>query len=161
MGMDEYQFLNFLLSKCNSANKNHISSTKQNMNLPLNHYYIASSHNTYLTGDQITSKSSTDMYRKALKMGCKCVELDIWDGPDGEPVIYHGHTLTSRIKFYDAIVAINECAFDVSPYPVVLSFENHCCISQQDRMAAILKEVFGNKLEITGFSKRVNYKNKK
>ena len=41
--------------------------------------------------------------------------VDCWDGDGGEPVIYHGHTLTSKILFKDAIAAIKEHAFAVSP----------------------------------------------
>ena len=52
--------------------------------------------------------------------------MDIWDGPDGEPIVYHGHTLTSKISFRDVCRAIAEYAFVASPYPVILSFENHC-----------------------------------
>jgi phosphatidylinositol phospholipase C delta len=48
------------------------------------------------------------------------VELDCWDGDGGEPVIYHGFTLTSKIFFRDVIDAIAAYAFTNSPYPVVL-----------------------------------------
>ena len=53
--------------------------------------------------------------RRAFAQGCRCVELDCWEGPGGEPVIYHGHTLTSKILFRDVIQAVRDHAFTVSP----------------------------------------------
>lgn len=40
--------------------------------------------------------------------------MDCWDGPDGMPVIYHGHTLTTKIKFSDVLHTIKEHAFVAS-----------------------------------------------
>ena len=71
--------------------------------------------------------------------------VDCWDGADGQPIIYHGHTLTSRIRFIDVIRCIKDHAFVTTDFPVVLSIEQHCDIPQQRIMARQFKEVFGGK----------------
>eukprot|EP00923_Selenidium_pygospionis_P008102 GHVN01013730.1.p1 GENE.GHVN01013730.1~~GHVN01013730.1.p1 ORF type:complete len:1058 (-),score=161.15 GHVN01013730.1:875-4048(-) len=141
-------FNSLLMSNANSLVHPICNTVYQDMTKPLSHYWIASSHNTYLLGDQLTGTSAVSQYIDALLKGCRCVELDCWDGSKGEPVIYHGHTLTSKIPLEPVIQACKDYAFQRSPYPVILSMEMHCKPEQIGRIGEILVKILGNSIYI-------------
>jgi hypothetical protein len=71
------QFVNYYLSGSASTLK---PAEPVDESHPLSNYFISSSHNTYLTGNQLSSESSVDAYKNVLLRGCRCVEIDVWDG---------------------------------------------------------------------------------
>ena len=92
----------------NSSSKTSYSKTRQ-----LDHAdWSCSFDNTRHSSYQFISRDR--LLFRALERGCRCVELDCWDGDDGEPIIYHGYTLTSKIKFVDVIQSIRDYAFKVN-----------------------------------------------
>ncbi|KAJ8388081.1 hypothetical protein AAFF_G00146990 [Aldrovandia affinis] len=142
-------FTNYMRSPSGDIFNPEHYEVNQDMSQSLCNYFIASSHNTYLMGDQLMSQSRVDMYAWVLQAGCRCVEVDCWDGQDGEPIVHHGYTLTSKILFKDVIETINKYAFAKNQYPVILSIENHCSVPQQKKMAQYLMEVLGDKLDLS------------
>ena len=69
-------------------------------------------------GHQLTGKSSVEIYRQALMSGCRCVELDCWDGKteDQEPCITHGLTLCTEVLFkvHPALLYLQNIATDAT-----------------------------------------------
>uniref|UniRef100_A0A8D2DFQ3 Phosphoinositide phospholipase C n=1 Tax=Sciurus vulgaris TaxID=55149 RepID=A0A8D2DFQ3_SCIVU len=139
-------FIRFMNSSECLLLKQQCTKVYQDMTHPLKDYFISSSHNTYLISDQLLGPSDLWGYVSALVKGCRCLEIDCWDGSQNEPVVYHGYTLTSKLLFKTVVQAIHKYAFMTSQYPVVLSLENHCSPPQQEVMADILQTTFGDSL---------------
>ncbi|XP_058298726.1 1-phosphatidylinositol 4,5-bisphosphate phosphodiesterase zeta-1 isoform X2 [Hylobates moloch] len=100
--------------------KNECTKVYQDMTHPLNDYFISSSHNTYLVSDQLVGPSDLWGYVSALVKGCRCLEIDCWDGAQNEPVVYHGYTLTSKLLFKTVIQAIHKYAFMALKFKILV-----------------------------------------
>ena len=72
--------------------------------------------------------------------GARLVEADCYDGQDGVPVIFHKHTLISKIKFEDVLIAIKPYAFKLTSLPLIITIELHCSPTGQRNMVDIIKK---------------------
>ncbi|ELR01800.1 hypothetical protein VC83_04959 [Pseudogymnoascus destructans] len=81
----EYTFADWLALLWMRGGFESVGALARNTDLgkPISSYYISSSHNTYLSGNQLMSKSTTDAYKNVLIRGCRCIEIDVHNG---EPV---------------------------------------------------------------------------
>lgn len=54
---------------------------QKDLSKPITNYFISSSHNTYIgLGNQLNGEVSAEAYRAVLQGGCRCVEIDVWNG---------------------------------------------------------------------------------
>jgi len=113
----------------------------------MSHYFINSTHNTYLEGDQLFSRATGHAIARALQSGSRVIELDVYDGSSRRgPIVTHGGTAVRPMLFEDAIKTIHENAHKASDYPAIVTIENHACKATRVRMAKIMRDVFGEKL---------------
>ncbi|XP_027941563.1 phosphoinositide phospholipase C 6-like [Vigna unguiculata] len=144
-GLTLDEFFRFLfLVDFNDALK---SKVHQDMNAPLSHYFIYTGHNSYLTGNQLSSDCSDVPIIKALQLGVRVIELDLWPNSTRDDIdVVHGRTLTAPVSLIQCLKSIKEYAFVKSEYPLIITLEDHLTPPLQAKVAEMVAQVFGDML---------------
>jgi len=149
-GLNLETFFKFLFSDSNLP----LSPSKgvhHDMTLPLSHYFIYTGHNSYLTGNQLSSDCSDVPIVNALKRGVRVIELDLWPNASKDDVdVLHGRTLTTPVELIRCLRSIKEHAFVASEYPVVITLEDHLTPDLQAKVAEMVTQTFGEILFTPG-----------
>ncbi|CAH8558338.1 unnamed protein product [Schistosoma margrebowiei] len=144
MGIDGFTLL-LLSEECDIFNPVHLQVC-QDMSQPITHYYIASSHKTFLLEDQLTGPCSIEGYQRALLSGCRYIELEVYDGHDGHPVVRRANSRPPGIPIQAVLNTIHDFAFIRSEYPVIVSIECYATQAQQRVLVTFLRCCLGNRL---------------
>ncbi|KAL7612428.1 hypothetical protein Lser_V15G08984 [Lactuca serriola] len=119
------------------------SQVHHDMTAPLQHYFIYTGHNSYLTGNQLNSDCSEVPIIKALRRGVRVIELDLWPNSSKDGIhVLHGRTMTTPVDLYKCLKSIKEHAFVSSPYPVIITLEDHLTANLQAKVAEMVTEIF-------------------
>ncbi|MQL88741.1 hypothetical protein Taro_021317, partial [Colocasia esculenta] len=138
-------FFRYLFREDNQPLLSHSLGVHQDMTAPLSHYFIYTGHNSYLTGNQLSSDCSDVPIIGALKKGVRVIELDLWPNSAKDDVhVLHGRTLTAPVELIKCLKSVKEHAFSASPYPVILTLEDHLPPNLQAKVAKMVTQTFGN-----------------
>lgn len=133
------------------------------LNTPFKSFTIASSHNTYLGSGQIGSGCGVQPIHMAILMGARCIELDVFTGPGGEPIVTHGTEiantslnklgindlkLTNSITLEEAVRFIANVSFILTDDPLIICVENNTKknVDANNKMAQIFEKYLGSRL---------------
>ncbi|KAI3751286.1 hypothetical protein L2E82_22334 [Cichorium intybus] len=145
-GFNLEAFFKYLFGASNSV-LSPPGSAHQDMTAPLSHYFIYTGHNSYLTGNQLSSDCSDAPIIQALERGVRVIELDIWPNSTNDDVdVLHGRTLTTPVALRTCLRSIKTHAFSASEFPVVITLEDHLTTELQAKVAEMVHEIYGDTL---------------
>ncbi|GAU43804.1 hypothetical protein TSUD_247930 [Trifolium subterraneum] len=134
----------FLLDEFNGPLKTEVH---HDMNAPLSHYFIYTGHNSYLTGNQLSSDCSEEPIIKALQRGVRVIELDLWPTTNKDDIkVDHGWTLTNPVSPIKCLESIKKYGFVASQYPVIITIEDHLTEELRAKFAEMATQIFGEML---------------
>jgi hypothetical protein len=141
------RLINYLLSDANDLldpQKGRIGS--DDMTQPLSCYWINSSHDTYW--NQKTGQLDEQLYLAVLYRGVRCLELDVWDGVNGMPVLAREEPKSADDRALDVTVALQAIRkfllANPKSFPVIINLENHCSFAAQEKLANLILSILGN-----------------
>ena len=143
-------FASYLLSDANDIFDPKAGAADSNdMAKPLNQYWINTSHKSYKNMGHIDEMAGAQPYTRALQRGCRCLELDLWDGTDkhSNSVIVRDRESPSHsgVPVQDVLFAIRSFLKSVpSSYPIILSIENNCALPYQEKLFLQLNAILGD-----------------
>jgi len=139
------EFGNLVFSDFNLVMDPQMDGVFQEMDRPLTEYYISALSNTYAREGQMSGADTTcKPYYEAIKAGCRCIEVETWDGTKGEPVVASSRNLASMLLFEDVVKCLAKWVFKFSDFPFLLFLENHCDTEQMIKMKKIITKHFGD-----------------
>lgn len=163
------RFVAFLMSDYNDLfDSSKGSNAADDMTKPLCHYWINTSHDTYLakmpfganqrsictdvgalTGNGAFGLDAADeqMYLLALQRGVRCLDLDLWDGVSGEPVVSKCKPTGTEKTIPLAVILRTIRSFlryNQSSYPIILRLENHCSLVGQQKVGQQIYNILGS-----------------
>lgn len=155
--LSKSRFLSYLASDANDIID---SSERDDMDYPLTHYWIKTSHDSYLAKLPNSFRSFKDGldyknygmveyqgFLQALHRGARCLELDVYDGLFDSPVVARTKPTTASdnhcIPFVQVLQSIRSFLYEYpDSFPIILCLETHCSESNQAKMAEGIVEVF-------------------
>lgn len=124
---------------------------KCDMTRPLSQYWINTSHKAFQGKHGCVNEADgAQPYIFALQRGCRCLEIDVWDGAG-----LHSESVVVRSKdspksdvglpVQEILSAVRSFLLSVQySYPVVLSIENNCTMPFQKKLFDLLDTILGS-----------------
>lgn len=121
---------------------------------PLKQFHVFSSHNSFLACAQNFTPASIAALQLNLRLGCRCLELDVWNDGGSSVFVSHG-TMNASGRFFGSttslpldacLKAVAECAWQATDDPLILYVQNYKMSAGGGVLGDNLKQQLGNRI---------------